>query len=145
MILQWDILNVWHNIILDLHSSNRLVVTRWYGNLNSAKRIELHGCSDISMGAYSCCIYICITGQNGWNHSSLVTSKSRVSPIKQMSIPKLEYQGTTLLAHVMIQVHLELPSLIHCWCDSMTVLQWLNGDGKKQEVFVRRSLKRCIS
>ena len=55
-----------------------------------------------------------------------------------MSIPKLEYQGTTLLAHVMIQVHLELPSLIHCWCDSMTVLQWLNGDGKKQEVFVRR-------
>ena len=33
-----DILKVWHNIILNLRSFNRLVVSRWYGNLVSAKR-----------------------------------------------------------------------------------------------------------
>ena len=134
-----DILKVWHNIILDLRSSK---IDWWYGNLVSAKRNESHGFSDGSSGAYSCCIFIRITGQDGSIHSSLVTSKSRVSPIKQMSIPKLELQGATLLAHVIIQVYSELSSFIHiasihCWCDSMIVLHWLNGDGKKQEVFVR--------
>ena len=58
-----------------------------------------------------------------------------------MSIPKFE-----LLAHVIIQVHSELSSFIHissihCWCDSMIVLHWLNGDGKKQKVSVRRKVE----
>ena len=145
-LLSRDILKVWHNIILELRSSNRLVVPRWYGNINSAKRVELNGFSDASIGAYGCCIYIQITGQDGSIHLSLATSKSPVSPIKQMSILKLELQGPMLLAHVIILVHLELPSFIHvssihCWCDSMIVLHWFNVDGKKQGVFVKRRVE----
>ena len=108
MILPPDILKVWRKTILDLHSSNRLVVPRWYGNVDSAETVELHGFSDASISAYSCCIYICITGQYGSIDSSLVTSKSRVSPTKQMSISKLVLQGAMLLAHFIIQVHSEL-------------------------------------
>ena len=52
-ILPPDILKAWHNIILDLRSSNRLVVPRWYGDLVSAKRVELHGFSDVSNGVRS--------------------------------------------------------------------------------------------
>ena len=117
--VNWDairppnILKVWDNIILDLRSFNRLVVPRWYGNLVKTKRVELHGFSDASIGAYSCCIYIRITDQDGLIRSFLVISKSQVSPIKQMFIPKLQYQGTTLLGHIIIQVHSELPSIIH--------------------------------
>ena len=150
--INWDadILKVWHNTILDLRSSNRLVVPRWYLHLNGAKRVKLHGFPNTSIGAYGCCIYIRITNQDRSTHSSLVTSKSRVSTIKQMQIPKLEQQGATLLAHVIIQFHLELApfihiSSIHCWRDSMIILNGLIGDGKKQELFVRRGLKRCIN
>ena len=32
-------------------------------------------------------------------------------------------------------------SSMQCWCDSMIVLHWLNDDGKKQEVFFRRSIE----
>ena len=71
-----DILKIWNNIILDLRSSDRLVVPRWYGNLNSTKIVELHGSSNASIGAYGCCIYICITGEDVSIHSSLVTSNS---------------------------------------------------------------------
>ena len=39
-ILSQDILKVWHNIILDLRI---VIVLRWYRNLKSAKRVELHG------------------------------------------------------------------------------------------------------
>ena len=125
-ILPRGILKVWHNIILDFGSSNGLVVPRWYGHLNSVNRVELHGFSDVSIGTYVSCIYIRITGQDRLIHSSLVTSKSRVSHIKPMSIPKLEFQGVTLLGHVIMQFHSELPSFIHtssihCWCDSMIV------------------------
>ena len=80
-VLPPDILKVWHNIILDLRSSNRLVIPRWYRQFNSAKRVDLHGFSDASIGAYNCCIYIHITNQDGSTRSSLVTSKSRVSTI----------------------------------------------------------------
>ena len=89
-ILPPDILKVWHNIILDLRSSNRLVVPRWYLHLNGAKRVKLHGFPNASIGAYGCCIYIRIANQDRSTHSSLVTSKSRVSTIKQMQTPKLE-------------------------------------------------------
>ena len=63
-----------------------------------------------------------------------------------MSIQKLELQGATLSEHVIIKVHSELSSFIHissihCWCDFMIVLQCLNGDGKKKEVFVRRTVE----
>ena len=61
-ILSQDILKVWHNIILDLRI---IIVLRWYGNLKSAKRVELHGFSDASISAYGCCICIGITGQDG--------------------------------------------------------------------------------
>ena len=134
-------LKVWHNIVLDLCSFNRLVVPRWYRNLVSIKRLELHEFSDASISAYGCCIYIWITGQDGSTHSSLVISKSRVSPIKQMSIQKLALQGATFSGHVIIQVHSELSSFIHfspihSWCDFMIVLHWLNSDSKKPDVFV---------
>ena len=111
--LQWDkpftilppgILKVWHNIVLGLGSFDRLVVPRWYGKLVSAKGVDLHGFSDASIGAYGCCIYIRIKGQDGSIHSSFVTSKSRVAPMKQMLLPKLELKGSTLLAHVIILV-----------------------------------------
>ena len=60
--------------------------------------------------------------------------------------PKIRIAGATLLAHVIIQVHSELSSFIQissisCWCDSIIVLHWLNSDGKKQEVFVRRRVE----
>ena len=85
----WDLifphLKVWHNIILDLRSFNRLVVPTRYGNLASAKRVELHGFSDASIAADGCYILHSNTGQDGSIHSTLVTSKSQVSPIKQVS------------------------------------------------------------
>ena len=140
-----EVLKIWSNIILDLDSCGVLVVDRWYGNLGNAKRVELHGFSDASMGAFGCCIYIRIICQDNSIISSLVTAKSRVSPIKPISIPKLELQGVVLLANLMTQVKTEFSSFvsissIHCWTDSMIVLHWINGNGKKQDVFVRRRI-----
>ena len=55
---------------------------------------HLHGFSGASEKAYGCCIYLkCIT-KNDFISSSLVTSKSRVAPIKRkLSIPRLELLG----------------------------------------------------
>ena len=106
-ILPPGILNVWHNIILHLRSFNRLVFSWWYGNLGSAKGVDLCRISVPTVVAFR------ITGQDGLIHSSLVTSMWRVSHILQVSVPKLELQGSTLLAHVIKPVHSELSSFIH--------------------------------
>ena len=51
-----------------------------------------------------------------------------------------------VVAQAVIQVHSELSSFIrmlsiHCWCDFMIGLHLFNGDGKKQEVFVRKRVE----
>ena len=120
----------------NLKEKHQVFIPRWYGDLHNAIKVQLLGFPDASMGAYGCCIYIRIIHHDDSKSTSLITSKSRVSPIKPLSIPKLELQGAFLLSKLITQVKSELSLLvdisgIYCWCDSMAVLHWINGDSKK--------------
>jgi len=68
----------------------------------------------------------------------LVTSKTKVAPIKRLTIPRLEICGAHLLAHLhhVCQV-LEIPhSNVHAWTDSTVVLNWLDGSPRHFKTFV---------
>lgn len=47
---------------------------------------QIHGFADASEKAYGACIYIRSTNENGTHSTELVCSKSRVAPIKQLTI-----------------------------------------------------------
>ena len=68
-----------------------------------------------------------------------VLGKSRIAPIKQLSIPRLETQAalcSVRLKKLLIQEHdLSIDSVTH-QTDSVTGLQWLNSADKRQKVFV---------
>ena len=65
---------------------------------------ELHGFCDASELVYSGVVYLRFTDRTGNVHTSLVTSKTKVAPIKRQSIPRLELCGAQLLARLISHV-----------------------------------------
>lgn len=71
----------------------------------------------------------------------MLASKSRIAPIKTLTIPRLELCAAVLLSKLMKSVieALNLNNLPkYCWSDSMITLQWLKKeDGLKTFVHNR--------
>ncbi len=59
--------------------------------------IQLHGFSDVSESAYAGVVYLRIVDSFGRVHTTLVISKTKVLPIKRLSIPRLELCGAEIL------------------------------------------------
>ena len=59
--------------------------------------MELHGFADASMSAYACRIYLRVLYTDASVSVSLVYFKTKVAPLKVISILKLELCGVVLL------------------------------------------------
>ena len=69
---------------------------------------------------------------------ALVTAKARVTPIKSVSIPRLELMAAVLgvrLAET-VSEKLEIPLSQHTlWTDSMDVIYWIQGHSRRLKPF----------
>ena len=84
-------------------------------------------------------MYIHTQDKYGNVHVSLVTSKTKVAPIKQLTIPRLELCGAQLLAKLLYNTKLVLKvpmQDIYAWTDSTIVLSWLIGNPRRFKTFV---------
>ena len=147
--IRWDkkidgeLLEVWKLIIQDL-STHVIAIPRLYvSGLHSVISYELIGFSDASVKAYGCCIYLKVVYNDGTYRSALVTAKSRVAPIKPLTMPKLELSAALLLANLMKQVLSELQlvyeiSGVKCYIDSTICLHWIKGSEKNFIPFIQR-------
>ena len=63
-------------------------------------KIQLHGFSDASKRAYGAVVYIRSVYEDGHIDVRLISSKTKVAPIKQQSIPRLELLGATILVRL---------------------------------------------
>ena len=101
--------------------------------------MQLHGFSGASEAAYAGVVYLHITDTSGTVHVSLVMSKTKVAPIKRITIPHLELLGAYLLANLLhyVQQVLNVPSSsVFAWTDSTIVLSWLVGNPRRFKPFV---------
>ena len=100
---------------------------------------EVHTFSDASQRGFGCCSYLRSISKNGEVHVSLIMSKGRVCPMKQVTIPRLELQAA-LLAVQMNEVicrELDLPiAQSYFWVDSQIVLAYIKNKTKKLKVYV---------
>ena len=100
---------------------------------------ELHHFSDASEQAYGCCSYLrCIDAQ-GQIQVSLIMSKSRVAPIKQLSIPRLELEAAVLSAKIDSMLSHEVDICLnpsYFWTDSQIVLKYIQNESRRFQTYV---------
>lgn len=102
---------------------------------------QLHGFSDASERCFGGAIYLRLKDDRDNVH--LVMSKSRLAPVKKLTIPKLELCGALVMIRLMLFVkkalHFEV-SRTACWTDSMIVLRWV----QKHASFWKNFVANCV-
>ena len=100
---------------------------------------QVHGFSDASERAYAAVVYLRVECANGNVQISLISSKTRVAPIKKTTIPRLELCGARLLAQLVNYTcsTIKIPiDQVHNWTDSMIVLSWITGNTRRLKTYV---------
>ncbi|XP_044014010.1 uncharacterized protein LOC122856403 [Aphidius gifuensis] len=128
--LGWDdtlpttISTAWETIRKEMKSLTRLFIPRWF-NTKSDTVIDLHGFSDASQLAMAAAIYLTVYTPSNGAETTLVCSKTKVAPLKRITIPRLELTAALLLAklvtHTQTQLQFKIRS-IHLWTDSTVTL-----------------------
>ena len=126
---------------------------KWVENLSQAREIEvnrclyeareecvtecfLHGFGDASKKAYCAMVYFVYRTDDGQAHVRLVASKTRVAPLKELSVARLELMSARTLAQLMnttcnaLQSQLKTDA-VRFWLDSKTALSWIQNKGYK--------------
>ena len=106
--LEWDdpldndIEQEWSSWKSELLQLKDVTIPRWFGTSVTSKSIvELHGFGDASPKAYGAAVYIRVIDNEGQVSSKLVMSKSRVAPIKEVSLPRLELLAAVVNARLL--------------------------------------------
>ncbi|KAK2547117.1 hypothetical protein P5673_033111 [Acropora cervicornis] len=103
---------------------------------------SLHGFADASKKAYCAVIYFLYRTKTG-TYSKMLTSKTRVARLKELSIPRLELIACLILAKLMCTVKNALNSQVSVqkvkfWSDSMTALYWIMNYGEWKQFVSHR-------
>ncbi|KAF0717060.1 Integrase catalytic domain-containing protein [Aphis craccivora] len=137
--LSVEIKNKWINYINDLISVNNLSIPRWLQCDDETREIEINGFSDASCIAYGACVYLTCTKRDGSRTSRLVCAKSRVAPLKMLSIPRLELCAAVLLSKLIkkfvpsLRIKIERTFL---WTNSKVVLSWIASEVSRWKTLV---------
>ncbi|XP_065091440.1 uncharacterized protein LOC135712376 [Ochlerotatus camptorhynchus] len=133
----------WSQWITRLPEVEEVRVPRYYfqggciGRIDFSS-IQLHVFVDASENAFGAAAYLRIETANG-PLCSLVMARSKVAPLKHLSIPRLELQAAVLGARLANSV-VEILSLQikqrFIWSDSKTVLSWIQSDHRRYKQFV---------
>ncbi len=71
---------------------------------------QLHHFTNASENGYGTVSYLLLTNEHGEKHSSFIMGKSRVAPLKQITIPRMELTATVIAAKMdrMLKQELQL-------------------------------------
>ena len=120
----------------------------YYPRSVKVAKIELHGFSDdASEDAYAAAVYIRVKDKHGTVHTSLVIAKTKVAPIKRLTIPRLELCGARLLSQLLQHAQKALnisTQNIFAWTDSTIVLSWLHGNPRRFKTFVGNRVSHIL-
>ena len=140
----------WIGWVSDLKEAKEIQVPRCvYGvNTNLGKvSCSLHGFADASGKAYCAMVYF-VCEFYGEITATLLTSKTRVSPLKPQTIPRLELMSGKILATLVNTVKNALEAEVEIsrtclWLERKTALWWIANNGEWKQ-FVRHRVNEIL-
>ncbi|GBN80229.1 hypothetical protein AVEN_195410-1 [Araneus ventricosus] len=131
----------WERFLNSLHSINQLCIPR-HVLCEFPEKLEVHGFADASERAYGAVVYL-KSSAGERNCVRLLCSKSRVAPLKSISVPKLELcaalLSVQLVKRVLCAIKLEI-DYIYLWSDSTIVLAWIQHEPWELKTFVENRI-----
>ncbi|XP_050465069.1 uncharacterized protein LOC126858631, partial [Cataglyphis hispanica] len=127
----------WSRFQADLPRLEEIRVQRRVPISEADARVELHGFADASERAYVAVVYARTEIRQGEIKVALVSAKTRVAPLRTMSLPRLELCAASLLARLVAHLHQALgtgDAPIHLWSDSTVALGWIRGHPSRWKV-----------
>lgn len=140
--LEGDLLTSWQRFNQSLPQVSDIRIPR---NVFRAESVafELHGFCDASAVAYGAVVYVRSLLPNNSAILKIWCSKSKVAPIKDLSIPRKELLAARLLSKLINKVldssKLQFREVV-LWSDSQIVLAWLKKPLSLLQVFVRNRI-----
>ncbi|XP_039302131.1 uncharacterized protein LOC113005359 [Solenopsis invicta] len=134
-----DIAKQWEFVQSSLLELDDFHLPRWIQKGSDTVDCEIHGFSDASNYAYAAAIYIRLTSRSGNITTALLVGKSKVAPIKTLTVPRLELSAAVLMSRLMKFVidALHVSSApCFCWTDSTLVLAWVTQHPSKWKIFI---------
>lgn len=108
---------------------------------------QLHNFSDTSRSAYAEVTYLRMVASADRVHVAFVMGKSRLSPLKAISIPHLERSAALLAVKVcqLVQAEVRLPiSGVLYWTDSTSVLLYIRNESRQFHTFVANRVAKIL-
>ncbi|XP_052706784.1 uncharacterized protein LOC128182227 [Crassostrea angulata] len=147
----WDekidetVLRNWNSWLTQVKQLEDVRIERCYKpkNFGHLASYQLHCFADASELGMGVVIYLRITDENKVVHCSFVMGKSRVTPLKSMTIPRMELAAATLAVKLskLVDDQLDYPiEKIHFWTDSMSVLRYIANTKTRFQTFVANRL-----
>lgn len=137
-VLNSDLYSQWKAFSEELPIINNIRIPR-HIMCQAPAKIDLHGFADASQKAYGACIYLRSISSGGNVSCNLLCAKTKVAPLKLLTIPKLELSAAVVLTKLMEKVKVALDIKIDSityWTDSQIVLSWLKSEPYRLNTYV---------
>ena len=117
----------------------RCLLPPWY---TAECKLELHHFSDASESGYGAVTYLRCLSPDTQTHVSFVIGKSRLAPLKKVTIPRLELSAAVVAVKLdqIVMQELDLPTTSILWTDSITVLGYIENKKTRFKTFVANRL-----
>ena len=135
----------WEEWLKDLANVKEISVPRcmFEGYAGEVLNCQLHGFADASKRAYCAIVFLVCTTANDI-HTTLLCAKSQITPLKELTTPRLELLSARILATMM---DTDLRALlsevktdkVHYWLDSKTNLYWIANNGECKQFVQHRA------
>lgn len=136
----------WERWRTELLKLQRISIPRCYKpeGFGHVTKTELHNFSDASTLGYGQCSYLRLVDENGQVHCAFVMGKSRVAPLKPVTVPRLELTAAVCSVRISQQIQKELEyniDEVYYWTDSKVVLGYINNESRRFHVFVSNRIQ----
>jgi transposase InsO family protein len=142
-----DLDRKWKAWIAELQGIVSVQIPRCYSTLiPNCESLQLHLFGDASQKAFAAVAFLRVkTGPD--IDVRIIMSKTRVAPLKPLSIPRLELQAavmaTRLAKTIKEELELNFDKTVY-WTDSSTVLRWIRNDARRFKQFVAHRLGEIL-